>query len=118
MNARRKFQALDEPGRPASPLNRTSDRPNNAPLSAAPVHVNQAQSIEVIHDWERVSAIVIECHDIPDRCAMHITVTHAASAGSDVCFDSPCIDSSSLVRALTVEPSLATAGEGNMAVHP
>ncbi len=61
--------------------------------------------------WTVVNAIVLGRHEIPDRCAYAVPVAVNAPETSHVYFDA-----ASLVRSLTLEPTLASLGENQWTV--
>ncbi len=103
--AGRTFVALDEPRRLAFPWARAphSERhvqPPTASASAQPTPRPPAP-------WAAVPAVVLGRHEVSAHCAYAVPVAVTAPVGSHVCFEE-----ASLVRSLTLEPTLSSVEEG------
>ncbi len=104
--AGRTFAASVEPRRLASPWTRTPRSPP-PPQASAPFQPATLRAPPEPAPWVAVPAVVLGRHEVPDRCAYAVPVAVAAPIGSHVCFDE-----ASLVRSLTLEPTIASVQEG------
>ncbi len=99
------FAALDEPRCLASPRARTPRSPLLFQASAPIQPILWAPPAPA--PWAVVPVVVLGRHKDPNRCAYAVPVAVDAPNGSHVCFDEV-----SLVRFLTLEPTVATVQEG------